>query len=248
MQVGTIETTLDESEPKERKRSRSAGGPSSGDKGRRGGGGDNGDSSGGSSGGDYKNSISEPDDSINRDKSRVIAWFLLLVVLMTFGGLIGAYIVIATNGAIEWAPFSLPIQVWVSTVIILVSSVTYEFFRKAVESGDLLRSRRFLVATTVLGGIFIASQLIAWVELVNRGLYMRGNPYAGFFYILTAAHAIHVLGGMIALGAILRRSWYPAVNETEQAYRVNVARAVGWYWHLMGGLWIVLFLLLGFWK
>jgi cytochrome c oxidase subunit 3 len=247
MQVGTIEATLDESEPEQRKRSCSAGGPSPGDGGRRGGGGDNGDGNGSNSGGDYKRSNSEP-DSINRDKSRVIAWFLLLVVLMTFGGLIGAYVVIATNGAIEWAPFSLPIQVWISTVIILASSATYEFFRRAVEDGDLLRSRRFLVATTVLGGIFIASQLIAWLELVNRGLYMRGNPYAGFFYILTAAHAIHVLGGMIALGAIMRRSWYPAVNNTEEVYRINVARAVGWYWHLMGGLWIVLFLLLGFWK
>jgi len=111
-----------------------------------------------------------------------------------------------------------------------------------------MRSRRFLVATTALGGVFIASQLIAWIELVNRGLYLRGNPYAGFFYILTAAHAIHVLGGMVALGAILRRSWYPAVNEVENVYRENVARAVGWYWHLMGGLWVVLFLLLGFWK
>ena len=245
MQVGTIETTFDESEPKERTRSRSAGGPSSGGNGRKGGGGDNGN--GGSSGGDQTSSNLEP-DSINRDKSRVIAWFLLLVVLMTFGGLIGAYIVIATNRAIEWAPFSLPVQVWISTAIILVSSVTYEFFRKAVESGNLHKSRRFLVATTVLGAVFIASQLIAWIELVNRGLYMRGNPYAGFFYILTAAHAIHVLGGMVALGAILRRSWYPAVNNEEHIYRVNVTRAVGWYWHLMGGLWVVLFLLLGFWK
>jgi len=167
---------------------------------------------------------------------------------MTFGGLIGAYVVIATNGAIEWKPFSLPVQVWISTFIILVSSITYELYRRAVEGRDLMRSRRYLVATTALGGVFIASQLIAWIELVNRGLYMRGNPYAGFFYILTAAHAIHVLGGMVALGAMLRRTWYQAVNEKENVYRANVARAVGWYWHLMGGLWIVLFLLLGFWK
>lgn len=245
MQVGSIETPAEEPLIKRRsKRPLISGGPS-GSKGNNGGGGGD-DGSHGPTGG--RNRSLEEADGINRDKSRVIAWFVLLVVLMTFGGLIGAYIVIATNGAIEWAPFRLPVQVWISTFVILASSVTYELFRRAVEHRDLDTSRRYLLLTTALGAVFVASQLIAWIELVNRGLYMRGNPYAGFFYILTAAHAIHVIGGMIALGAILRRSWYPAVNEAEYTYRLNVAKAVGWYWHLMGGLWIVLFLLLGFWK
>ena len=247
MQIGTAEIDLEEPQPRRQRLSHSAtSGQSSSGKGKNGGGGNDGGSGGGGSNGPRFDETAA--DDINRDKSRVISWFVLLVVLMTFGGLIGAYVVIATNGAIEWKPFNLPVQVWISTIIILASSITYELFRRAVEGRDLTRSRRYLVATTALGGVFIASQLIAWIELVNRGLYMRGNPYAGFFYILTAAHAIHVIGGMIALGAILRRSWYPAVNETENVYRLNVAKAVGWYWHLMGGLWVVLFLLLGFWK
>ena len=248
MQVGTIETDLDDDDLSRKGKARSSigGGGSPSGNGRNGGGEDNGGGSGGS-GGRARSEESGPDD-VNRDKSRVISWFVLLVVVMTFGGLIGAYVVIATNRTVEWQPFNLPIQIWISSVIILASSVTYEFFRRAVASRDLDRSRRYLVVTTGLGAVFIASQLIAWIELVNRGMYMRGNPYAGFFYILTAAHAVHVLGGMIALGAILRRSWYPAVNEVEHTYRLNVANAVGWYWHLIGALWIVLFLLLGFWK
>lgn len=239
MEVGAIQSDVSErKEIRSSLRSSTSGrGPSGGGDGRRG--------PGGSGGG--RHADPEP-DSINRDKSRVIVWVVLLVVLMTFGGLIGAYIVLATNRALEWQPFNLPIQVWVSTLIILASSVAYELFHRAVSAGDLRSSRRYLVATTVLGAFFIASQLIVWLELVNRGLYMRGNPYAGFFYILTAVHAIHVLGGMVALGAILRRTWYPAVSENENVYRSNVARAVGWYWHLMGGLWLVLFVLLGFWK
>lgn len=249
MQIGTADIDVDDAKPRKRGLSRSSSVTGQGSRGS-GGNGNDGNSGGGGSGGggDSPRYDDAAHDDINRDKSRVISWFLLLVVLMTFGGLIGAYIVIATNGAIEWQPFSLPVQVWISTAVIILSSVTYEIYRRSVEQQDLMRSRRFLVATTSLGGVFIASQLIAWIELVNRGLYMRGNPYAGFFYILTAAHAIHVMGGMVALGAVLRRSWYPAVNDTEHEYRANVARAVGWYWHLMGGLWIVLFLLLGFWK
>lgn len=249
MQIGTADIDLDDPKPRKKRLSRSSTtGQGSGGKGENGGDGNNGGSSGSGGGGNGPRYDETANDDINRDKSRVISWFLLLVVVMTFGGLIGAYIVIATNRAIEWKPFSLPVQVWISTAVILVSSITYELFRRSVEARDLTFSRRYLVATTALGGVFIASQLFAWIELVNRGLYMRGNPYAGFFYILTAAHAIHVIGGMVALGAILRRSWYPAVNETENVYRANVARAVGWYWHLMGSLWIVLFLLLGFWK
>ncbi len=243
MEIGTADIHIDDPQPRRDGPARSASsGQSSSGKGNNGGG------PGGGSGGNSSQYPYTADDNINRDKSRVISWFVLLVVLMTFGGLIGAYVVIATNGAIEWKPFNLPSQVWLSTLVILASSVTYELFRRAVDARDLIRSRRYLVATTALGGIFIASQLIAWVELVNRGFYMRGNPYAGFFYILTAAHAIHVVGGMVGLAAVLRRSWYPAANETEHVYRANVAKAVGWYWHLMGGLWVVLFLLLGFWK
>jgi cytochrome c oxidase subunit 3 len=77
---------------------------------------------------------------------------------------------------------------------------------------------------------------------------MQGNPYAGFFYILTGIHAVHVLGGIVALGAILLRSWNYTEYGPELEYRRNLARSVGWYWHFMGLLWIVLFLLLGFWK
>ena len=94
--------------------------------------------------------------------------------------------------------------------------MTYEIARRAIYANDHLKTQRFSIATTVLGAIFISSQILLWLTLVNRGLYMRGNPYAGFFYILTAAHAIHVLGGIVALGAILLRCWYPTENEEER--------------------------------
>ena len=77
---------------------------------------------------------------------------------------------------------------------------------------------------------------------------MQGNPYVGFFYLLTAVHAVHVLGGITALSAILLRSWYPTSNEVAIRRRIGLAQVVGWYWHFMGLLWIVLFVLLGFWK
>jgi cytochrome c oxidase subunit 3 len=77
---------------------------------------------------------------------------------------------------------------------------------------------------------------------------MSGNPYVGFFYLLTAVHAVHVIGGVAALGSILLRVWHPTSNEEALLKRVSMAQVIGWYWHVVGGLWIVLFVLLGFWK
>lgn len=204
--------------------------------------------SGGPGGGGIRGGGEADTDPNVTDKSRIISAFVLLVVLMTFGGLLSAYVVLATNRSIEWNPFSLPFQVWISTAFILASSVTYDLGQRAIFRRDVESTRRYMVGTAVLGGIFIASQLIAWVALVQRGYYMEGNPYAGFFYILTAAHALHVLGGIIALGTVLLRSWYPAANSDEQIYRERMTRSIGWYWHFIGALWIVLLLFLGFWK
>lgn len=182
------------------------------------------------------------------DKSKYIAWFLLLAVGMTFAGLLGAYLMIATNRAAEWKPFDLPIQIWISTIIILASSVTYSIAKRYLEDDNSNAARTWLIVTTVLGAVFISSQLIVWLELIDRGFYMQGNPYAGFFYILTAAHLVHVAGGIIALGSVLLRCWYPAAGEVDRTRRTDLGRSVGWYWHFMGFLWVVLFLMLGLWK
>lgn len=192
--------------------------------------------------------IEPEEDDQNRDKARVITWFLLVIVLMTFGGLIAAYVVIATNNVAEWKPFNLPIPIWVSTALIFASSVVYAFAKAAVDQNNQANARKFLIITSVIGGVFIASQMIAWMALVAGGLYVEGNPYAGFFYILTGVHAVHVIGGIVALGATLLRVWKHSEYEPELKYRRNLARSVGYYWHFMGILWIAIVGLLGFWK
>jgi cytochrome c oxidase subunit 3 len=244
MEVGTIEPAV-KTEEKRKRRAGITGGGGNGSKrrGGGGGGGDNGDGGDDPNNPDYRRGLRE-----GTTKSRIFTAFLLLVVMMTFGGLIGAYIVISTNRVAEWNPFELPIQVWISTFLILLSSVTYHFARNAIDDDNSESARRFLIATVALGAAFISSQLLVWLALVQRGYYMSGNPYAGFFYILTAVHAVHVLGGVIALGAVVLRTWNETVYEPEIRYRKDLAQVVGWYWHFVDALWIVLFLLLGFWR
>lgn len=240
MEIGTIETIeLPDEEENKKKRSGLTGtGPS-------GGGGKN----NGGGGGDRNDDQAEEDtQAFIPQKSKLITGFLLVAVFMTFAGLIAAYVVIATNGAIEWKPFNLPIPVWISTVLILISSITYHIAKTSFDGNDQPKARKWLLITTALGGTFISSQILAWTELVRRGMYVQSNPYAGFFYILTALHAVHVLGGIVALGSVLLRSWNETSNDDELLRRRTLAAVTGWYWHFMGGLWVVLFLLLGFWR
>ncbi len=187
-------------------------------------------------------------ESFAPNKSRILTGFILLVVLMTFAGLIAAYIVIYTNNVGEWKPFELPLQVWISTALIFVSSVVYHFGKLAVDRNNQMSARKWFIATTIIGAAFVSSQMLAWVALNAKGFYMRGNPYAGFFYLLTAVHAAHVIGGIIALGTILLRSLNLTQNASEIARRRSLAQVVGWYWHFMGVLWLFLVVLLGFVK
>lgn len=246
LEVGTAETTIDVEPEKKRKRSSLGGGGNPGNGGRKRGGG----GGGGGDDGDNRNKDRsfEEIEEFRPDKWRVAMWFTLLVVVMTFGGLISAYIVLSTNQDLEWKPFALPWQVWVSTVLMIASSLCYKIAQNNLNKDRQKAAKQWLLATTVLGGTFISSQILLWFQLVKAGVYMQSNPYAGFFYILTAVHALHVLGGICALGYIVLRAWHETNSEEEMVRRKTAATVVGWYWHFMDGLWIVLLLLLGFFK
>jgi cytochrome c oxidase subunit III len=241
MKVGTVQPNVNRDQ-KLRKRPRMSGFGGAG-----GSGGGNGDD--GQNGGDdrFNNPLAETYEK-SLSIPRILTLFLLVVVTMTFGGVIGAYIVISTNGVAEWQPFNLPKQVYFSTLLILVSSLTFMVAQKAIDANNHQKIKNWLLATTILGGMFISSQVLAWVLLVNRGLYTQSNPYLTFFYFMTALHALHVIGGIIALGYVVLQNWHKTESEKDIERRRDVAGAVGWYWHFMGGLWLVLLLLLGFWK
>ena len=244
MKVGVADTLDDIVEEKKGKRPRlTSSGPGGGDpRGPRGNGGGSGP--GGGDEGDRKRF----DDATrpNAAKTRMLTYFLLMVVVMTFGGMIAAYLVLATNRSIEWRPFTLPVQVWVSTAIIILSSIAYVIAERALMAEDHPKAKRWLLIATALGGCFISSQIVLWLELVSWGYYAYGNPYAGFFYILTALHAVHVLGGIIAMSSIVLRSWYAPKSEFEIERRITIGQVVGWYWHTMGCLWLIIVGLLGF--
>ncbi len=164
-------------------------------------------------------------------------WALLVTVSMLFAGFTSAYL--ARRAAGGWVPIPLPRILWLNTLVLLGSSATMERARRALRSWDLSALKRWLSATMALGVAFLGGQVLAWQDLARRGIFLPTNPHSSFFYLLTAVHGIHLLGGLIALGVVLVRAW----RERYTPYHPAVGLCAT-YWHFVDLLWVYLFVLL----
>jgi cytochrome c oxidase subunit III len=162
----------------------------------------------------------------------------IVSILMFFMALSSAFIVLR-RGSNLWVPVHLPLVLWANTGILLASSFTLELARRRLSLADLPGFRKFWLVTTVLGFLFVAGQLVAWRQLVAQGVYIASNQASSFFYIFTAAHGVHLLGGVAALLYVLIRKVEPASLSRSMA-----AEVASYYWHFMDGLWIFLLALL----
>ena len=178
---------------------------------------------------------------------RVGVWVGIASIVMLFTALASAYIVRSAS-ANDWVPLQMPKVLWLSTAAILVSSVTIEISRRSLKQQSEGRYGLWLTITTVLGIVFVASQYVAWRQLARQGVYVATNPHSSFFYLFTGAHALHVLGGLIALGYLLIRTRQKAATVEGELKRTGAVDAASVYWHFLDGLWICLFLLLFFWR
>jgi len=144
----------------------------------------------------------------------------------------------------DWQSFDLPLVLWLSTAVLLASSFTIEKARRAMWREGAGELQRWISVTAVLGAAFLACQLLGWRELAARGIYLASNPSNSFFYLLTAAHGVHLLGGILALSYVVFRVWRPSAWPTREA----AVEATSLYWHFMDGLWVYLWLLLLVWR
>ena len=181
----------------------------------------------------------------DRDSSRPIPrrayvtgiTLLLGAITMFFMALSSAYFV--RSGSSDWRSFSLPRILWANTLILLLSSLTLEMARKQLARGMDAAFRNYWGLSTGLGLLFVGGQLIAWRQFRAAGLFLNTNPSSSFFYVFTAAHGLHLLGGIAALLFVAFRSWQR--SRTTQAIGAEMAAI---YWHFLDGLWIFLLLLL----
>ncbi|MCM3906286.1 MAG: cytochrome c oxidase subunit 3 [Pyrinomonadaceae bacterium] len=188
-----------------------------------------------------------PGSSASEDRYRMGMWVALAAILMMFTALTSAYIVRAASSN-DWRPIAMPRILLLSTAFIIISSATIEIARRKLKSAQKDSYRRWLLLTIALGFGFLGSQLLAWRQLVGQGIYVASNPHSSFFYLLTATHGLHLLGGLLAVAYLLVRTRKLQGNDQAQTGPQAAAGAVTLYWHFMDGLWIYLFLLLFFWR
>src|SRR5262245_26711287 len=186
----------------------------------------------------------EPDPHANR--YRIGMWVALASIGMLFTALSSAYVVRAGAGG-DWVDIRMPRVLLLSTALILISSATLETSRRNLKASAFTGHGRWLLLTMLLGLAFLASQLVAWRQLANQGIYLSSNPHSSFFYLLTATHAVHLGGGLLALIFLWIRARFSTALKVSPR-RQAATDAVAIYWHFMDALWIYLFLLLFLWR
>jgi cytochrome c oxidase subunit 3 len=179
-------------------------------------------------------------------KARIAIRVALASILMMFTSLVCVYIVMSWSE--HWQPVRMPPFLWLSTGFIICSSLTFNKARNSLKQGSDQGYSRWLLVTVALGLAFLASQLLAWRQLVAQGVYLATNPHSSFFYVLTGAHGVHLLGGILALDYLLLRTRRRQYGAEAEMKRQTAADVVSLYWHFMDGLWVFLFLLLFLWK
>lgn len=178
------------------------------------------------------------------EPSRTGIWIGLAAITMSFAAFTSA-LVVRQSTANDWKHLSLPPIIFVNTLCLLASSGTLELARRRVAeyargvSHDRSAASLWLVTTLGLGMLFVAGQCLAWTQLRAEGLYLASNPNSSFFYVLTAVHALHVLGGLAGLIRVNYLFHRPVL-----ALRRSTMDATSYYWHFMGVLWLYVLLVM----
>ena len=163
---------------------------------------------------------------------------LLAATTMAFAAFTSAFVV-RRGISNDWVALRLPHILWVNTGVLIASSLLLEWARRALKAGRRTEFNGYWTAGTVLGLLFLLGQAYAWLQLNEAGIFVSTNPSSSFFYLFTALHALHVVGGLAGLILVIAR-----LSRAVPSLRVSTLSTVSYYWHFMDGLWIYLLLLL----
>lgn len=159
-------------------------------------------------------------------------------ILMFFMALVSAYVVRKGMPNSGWISIpELPRILWLNTCVLVASSATLIFAGARFRAEDEAGFRRWWTASTILGLCFLGGQVVAWRQLTAQGVYLATNASSSFFYLFTAAHGLHLAGGVVALIWVL-------VRPTRRLTRGTATEVASMYWHFMDGVWLFLFLVL----
>jgi cytochrome c oxidase subunit III len=167
---------------------------------------------------------------------------LLAAVVMFFAALTSAFIV-RRGLSDDWIHTQVPPVLWANTAVLLASSVVLELARRALKAGKRESFNLLWIGGSALGVVFLTGQYQAWRQLSAQGIYLATNPSSSFFYVLTAAHAVHLIGGVFALLYVSIQALRLRLGPGKRT-AIDVTAV---YWHFLDGLWIYLLVLFLVW-
>jgi cytochrome c oxidase subunit III len=183
--------------------------------------------------------------TMKQEKNRMhplkfIMWAGCASIVMMFAGLTSAYIV--KRNLANWLTYDIPVIFYYSTAVIILSSITIMLSRKAFMNREMTQYKRWLFITALLGITFVFLQYTGFKELWASGITITRNVSFSFLYIIVGLHALHVMGGVVALVIMYLKSFSKRRKNYNQIY----IELMNTYWHFVDLLWIYLlfFLLL----
>ena len=184
--------------------------------------------------------LSEKDFQEEKRKkvAKPLLWVGMISIVMLFAGLTSAVIVRKGDG--NWLNFDVPDTFFWSTVVILISSLTFVIASIAAKKNNNSTLKIFLSLTMLLGVLFVLLQIEGYNALIDNGVYFTGsehNASGSFLYIISGLHLAHLFGGIIALIIVL----FNAFKEKYSSKNLLGLQLCSTYWHFMGGMWIYLY-------
>jgi cytochrome c oxidase subunit 3 len=181
--------------------------------------------------------------------ARTGVWVGIAAIVMSFAAYTSA-LVVRQGASPDWQHFRLPPILYLNTLLLAASSATLEWARARLrwswldtltkpDPRTIPRGIGWLYATLALGLLFLLGQVLAWRNLAGQGLFLASNPSSSFFYVFTALHALHLMGGLAALVYVIVRLRRSAGGPPGEALG-----AASLYWHFMDVLWLYLLLVL----
>ena len=171
---------------------------------------------------------------------KFVMWAACASIVMMFAGLSSAYIV--KRSQTNWLTFDIPLIFWYSTAVIILSSFTLVLSRKAFINREMISYKKWLAATTFLGIVFVLLQYIGFTHLWASGITLTRNVSFSFLYIIVGLHAVHVMGGVVALIIMYLKSF----STRRKNYTSISIDLMNTYWHFVDLLWVYLLLFLLF--
>lgn len=186
---------------------------------------------------------SEEQRQIKEKVAKPMLWLGMISMVMIFAALTSAYVVRMEKG--DWLQFQLPQMFYISTAVIILSSVTMNWAVASAKKNDFKNVKLASIITLGLGVAFIVFQFKAWDVLVDQKIFFAGkysNAAGSFLYALTGLHLAHLAGGIIALMVVSVK----ALGKRYNSENMLGLRLCAMFWHFLDALWIYLFLFLLF--